>query len=120
MWVDMNTKPKQGTPFRVDRSKMMNVPENYDDEIEKANTHPLLLPKPAEKQPYIRTFPTIDRPKPVNRCRSVLGRTEPKQTVSPIPLDPNINKTRNTGIPVTNPKSVSWADRVRRNTTIIQ
>ena len=26
MWTDANTKPKQGTPFRVDRSKMLNCP----------------------------------------------------------------------------------------------
>ena len=113
MWVDMNTKPKQGTPFRVDRSMMMNVPEDYDDDIEKANTHPLLLPIPAEKQPFIRTFPTIDRPKPVNRRRSVLGSTDPKQTVGPIPLD-RANKTK-TLTPVTKTNPVSWADTVRGN-----
>ena len=26
MWCDANTKPKQGTPFRRDRSKMLNCP----------------------------------------------------------------------------------------------
>eukprot|EP00804_Cyclotella_cryptica_P030825 CCRYP_015076-RA/>CCRYP_015076-RA protein AED:0.63 eAED:0.44 QI:0/-1/0/1/-1/1/1/0/196 len=30
MWADMNTKPKQGRAFRVDRSKMMNCPEDFD------------------------------------------------------------------------------------------
>jgi hypothetical protein len=114
MWVDMNTKPKQGTPFRKDRSTTMNVPEDYDGDIEKANTHPLLLPKPAEKQPYIQTCPTIDRPKPVNRRRSVLGRSEPKQSVGPIPLKTNFN-TSKTLTTVTNPNPVSWADKVRRN-----
>ena len=28
MWTDANTKPKQGTPFRLDRSKMLNCPLN--------------------------------------------------------------------------------------------
>ena len=32
MWIDMNTKPKQGTPFRTDRSHMMNCPLNVMDE----------------------------------------------------------------------------------------
>jgi hypothetical protein len=31
MWIDMNTKPKQGTPFRTDRSHMMNCPLNVMD-----------------------------------------------------------------------------------------
>ena len=28
MKIDMNTKPKQGKPFRIDRSKLMNVPND--------------------------------------------------------------------------------------------
>ena len=32
MWIDMNTKPKQGTPFRTDRSHMMNCALNVMDE----------------------------------------------------------------------------------------
>ena len=46
MWVDMLTKPKQGTPFRTDRSMLMNVDINYEDELEKNNTDPRLLPNP--------------------------------------------------------------------------
>ena len=30
------------------RSKVMGIPENYDDEAEKVRTHPQLLPKPKE------------------------------------------------------------------------
>ena len=44
----------------------------------------------------------------------------PNDTVSPLPLDPSNNKTRNNKVPVTNPKQVSWAERVRGNTTIIR
>ena len=40
MWVDMLTKPKQGTPFRTDRSMLMNVDINYDDELEKKQHRP--------------------------------------------------------------------------------
>ena len=32
MWIDVNTKPKQGTPFRIDRSLLMNCPVNVPDE----------------------------------------------------------------------------------------
>ena len=32
MWIDVNTKPKKGTPFRVDRSLLMNCPVNVPDE----------------------------------------------------------------------------------------
>ena len=29
MWVDINTKPKQGKAFRVDRAKMISCPVDY-------------------------------------------------------------------------------------------
>ena len=35
MWSDMLTKPKQGMAFRVDRSHLMNVPEDYNDDEER-------------------------------------------------------------------------------------
>eukprot|EP00804_Cyclotella_cryptica_P023105 CCRYP_000347-RE/>CCRYP_000347-RE protein AED:0.29 eAED:0.21 QI:0/-1/0/1/-1/0/1/0/371 len=33
MWADMNTKPKQGKAFRVDRSYMMNCPVELDGDV---------------------------------------------------------------------------------------
>ena len=45
MWSDVLTKPKQGKAFRAFRAILMNVPEEYDDEAERRNTHPALLPK---------------------------------------------------------------------------
>ena len=47
MWSDVLTKPKQGLPMRQDRAELMNCPVDYDDEFERMNTHPKLLPKPA-------------------------------------------------------------------------
>ena len=44
MWVDMLTKPKQGTLFLKNRALLQNVPINYDDEVECKRTHPGLLP----------------------------------------------------------------------------
>ena len=48
MWADGNAKPLQGTGFRLFRSKVMGIPEDYDDEAERIKTHPPLLPKPKE------------------------------------------------------------------------
>ena len=44
MWADMNTKPTQGKLFRTQRGEVMGVPVDYDDDVERRNTHPLLLP----------------------------------------------------------------------------
>ena len=48
MWADGNTKALQGAGFRIFRSKIMGIPENYDDDAERVRTHPLLLPKPRK------------------------------------------------------------------------
>ena len=48
MWADGNTKPLQGAGFRTFRSKVMGIPENYDNDAERKRTHPLLLPKPEK------------------------------------------------------------------------
>ena len=56
MWINMHTEPKQGTPFRLNRSKLMSIPVEYDDEKEKRNTNPMLLPS-EKKKPFI---PYID------------------------------------------------------------
>ncbi len=45
MWSDVLNKPKQGTPLKKDRWMLMNVPVEYDDEVEFQNTHPYLLPE---------------------------------------------------------------------------
>ena len=45
MWADVNTKPLQGTKFRVMRAQVMGIDVEYDDDAERRRTHPLLLPK---------------------------------------------------------------------------
>ena len=32
MWIDVNTKPKIGKPYRIDRSMIMNCPVDVPDE----------------------------------------------------------------------------------------
>eukprot|EP00804_Cyclotella_cryptica_P002560 CCRYP_010401-RA/>CCRYP_010401-RA protein AED:0.15 eAED:0.13 QI:0/0/0/0.5/1/1/8/0/1350 len=46
MWSDILTKPKQGKVFREMRGKLMNVPEEYDDEVERRSTPEYLLTPP--------------------------------------------------------------------------
>ena len=38
MWADVLNKPKQGAAFRQDRAILMNVPIEYDDANERAQT----------------------------------------------------------------------------------
>ena len=45
MWADVLNKPKGGRPFRLDRSYLMNVAVNYDNDLELLQTHPDILPK---------------------------------------------------------------------------
>ena len=45
MWADINTKPLQGKIFREFRSHLMGISVNYDDDVERCDTHSYLLPK---------------------------------------------------------------------------
>ena len=54
MWDDMNTKPTQGNLFRTQLSEVMGVSVEYDDYVERRNTHPLLLP-PQEAERVLTT-----------------------------------------------------------------
>ena len=45
MYSDCLNKPKQNVAFRRDRSKLMNVPVEYDNDKEFLDTHPDLLPE---------------------------------------------------------------------------
>ena len=45
MWADYHSKPLQGSKFREMRSKIMNCPVEYDNDVERWLTHHLLLPK---------------------------------------------------------------------------
>ena len=45
MWADYHSKPLQGSKFREMRSKIMNCPVEYNNDVERRLTHHLLLPK---------------------------------------------------------------------------
>ncbi len=48
MWSDVLTKPQQGMLFKKMRAVLMNVDVNYDDDLERRNTHPQLLPEEVD------------------------------------------------------------------------
>ena len=50
MRINTHTKPKQGTPFRLNRSLLMNILVEYADEYRRKKTNPLLLPTAEEPQ----------------------------------------------------------------------
>ena len=43
MWAYVNKKPVKGGLFRIFRSEMMGVPIEYDDDMDRRRTQPLLL-----------------------------------------------------------------------------
>ena len=45
MWANGNMKPLQSNGFRLFRSELMGNLPDYNDNTERRNTHPLLLPK---------------------------------------------------------------------------
>ena len=45
MWADVNTKPMRGGRFRIMCGHVMGIPEDYDYNVERRHTYPLLLPK---------------------------------------------------------------------------
>ena len=45
IWDAVNTKPVQGGLYRIFCHQMMGVPIEYDDDVERRRTYPLLLPE---------------------------------------------------------------------------
>ena len=48
MWSDELTKPQQGMLFKKMRAVLMNVDVNYNDDLERRNIHPQLLPEEVD------------------------------------------------------------------------
>ena len=70
MWADVLTKPKQGIGVRKDRAHLMNVPTNYDNNLERTQTPAKLL---AFKNKGATDLPTkkglvLNGPKPIQHC----------------------------------------------------
>ena len=93
MWADVNTKPIQGLLFRKFRHAMMGVPVEYDDDAERRNTHPMLLPKIKNERLTIPESellkeiavlaPTKRRPKTKKVSKRVIPRGSDTKLISP-------------------------------------
>ena len=59
MWSDELTKPLQGQAFKRMRDQLMFVSDKYDDNMERASTHPGLLPKVDNGYVTAETFEII-------------------------------------------------------------
>ena len=90
----MLSKPNQGAGFRRDRSLLMNVPVDYDDDLELSRTHIDLLPKQKQVQPV------TEKTALVTDCRSVLG-------------DIGNRDVKSVATPRGKSVGVTWADKVR-------
>ena len=84
MWADVLTKPKLGAPFRLDRSHLMNIPINYDDNVKRSKIHPLLLPKDERNTRMNDQLPKA----PLIHPRSVLRTEHSSPLSSPISTCP--------------------------------
>lgn len=54
MWIDVNTKPKQGTPYKLDRSEIMNCPVDLPDETVPGTTRPVSALRPKKTKPRLQ------------------------------------------------------------------
>ena len=50
MWCNILTKPKQGDIFQKFWEYLMNIPEDYNDEVEHLETNPLLITNKTSKE----------------------------------------------------------------------
>ena len=110
MSANVHTNPKQEAPFRLDRGHLMNIPINYNDDIEHSKTHPLHIPKDECNARMNGQLPKA----PLIHPRRVLGTAHSSPPSSPISTCPKMDDL----LPVTqnsksHPRSITWADRVR-------
>ena len=68
MWADVNTKPLQGKKYRVMQGEIMGVPVDYDDDVERRRTHPLLMPKIETEQITVKDGEVLERMAVVKRA----------------------------------------------------
>ena len=81
MWSDVLTKPLQGQYFKRIRAQLMNVSENYNDEMERASTHPGLLPKVDKDAVTADTYGILAKARVIKPGGSkvVLGRSQKRR-----------------------------------------
>ena len=93
MWADVNTKPVQGLLFQKFRHKLMGVPVEYDDDVKKRKTHPMLIPNINNER---LTIPETELLKDI----SVLAPAKQKPTVKRVPKKGITRKSDSKSIPI--------------------
>ena len=76
MWVDIMTKPLQGTAFRVMRAELMNCDVNYEDPPEEEESESVPTQKVSWKSIVSTTFKTPQECVGQNRNPGVLRRSD--------------------------------------------
>jgi hypothetical protein len=128
MWANILTKSKQGGPFRLNGSILMNVPINYDNNVKRRLTNPLLLPK--DECSYLinnQVSPLLIH------HRSVLGANKANSThssptntyslthlVRPMTPTSKMPVTKKVSNTFSAPPNNTWAERVRAPITTEQ
>ncbi len=107
MLANVLTKPKQRAPFHLDHSHLINIPINYNNNVECSKTHPLLLPKDERNTRMNDQLPKA----PLIHPRSVLRTEHSSPPSSPISTCPKTDDL----LPITwnresHPKTITWAN----------
>ena len=59
MWIDIHTKPKQGTPLWLNQSMLMNIPFGYDDEYRQKTPILCFYQQQRNHSLYLTLVPTL-------------------------------------------------------------
>ena len=89
MWADVNTKPTQGKRFRIMCGKVMGVPANCDDNVERRRTHPILMPKIESEQISMADGEILEKvaivapaKPPTKKTKKGILRSSPNKSIS--------------------------------------
>ena len=103
MIADIHTKPVQGSDFWYLRSEIMGVSAEYDDDVERRQTHPLLLPKLEQVRISRSDSETLEY---IN-----VGTTKREQVVAKPVVPKNVKVFLGKLTPTKLPKNVSISSR---------
>ena len=82
MWDDVNTNPTQGKRSRVIRGHVMGISEDYDNNVERRRTHPLLLPKIGYERLSVIDGEVLEKSSIVTPEKQSTNKTEKRTNVS--------------------------------------
>ena len=93
MWSDVLTKPKHGEAFRVLRRYLMNVLEEYGDEVERLNTYLDLLPSAEDDSKLlVSNRVVLDKPFIMTKRTVSFAETVPTMTTCTMTMTTRVLK----------------------------